>query len=132
MIIKNRLFKQMPSKRPLKQLLSTRRLADLLLSSLILSLVQKVRIGIILTLYFFSHRHERSQANSKGQELYQPLPRVIILKVITFFSTVTQSTHHELQKYGTNTVQRQAADMRKQEKQQHEIGFDEQWDEQYA
>lgn len=49
MIIKNRLFKQMPLKRPLKQLLSTRRLADLLLSSLILSLVQKVRIGIILT-----------------------------------------------------------------------------------
>jgi hypothetical protein len=39
---------------------------------------------------------------------------------------VTQSTHHELQKYGTNVVQRQAVDMRKQEKQQHEIGFDEQ------
>jgi hypothetical protein len=44
MIIKNRLFKQMPSRRPLKLLSSTRRLADQLLSSLILSLVLRVRI----------------------------------------------------------------------------------------
>ena len=70
-----------------------------------------------MNIYFsISHWHERTQADTKGEELYQPLSGVIIYK-LTSFSTVSQSTHHELQKYGTNTVQKQAVDMRKQEKQ---------------